>query len=111
MRAFREHDAGTGPDLYKAGLRTQLGITPAEVDKTGRQIGKVQELGLGYQGGVAAFLTFAAVYEMDLDAMADAVHRTAPKEALAAAHGMWEWAEKKRTPGPRASRSTWPARR
>ena len=31
-----------------------------------RQVGKVQELGLGYEGGVAAFLTFAAVYGMDL---------------------------------------------
>ena len=96
VRAFREYDAGTGPDLYKLACARSFGITPAEVDKTGRQIGKVQELGLGYQGGVAAFLTFAAVYEMDLDAMADAVHRTAPKDALAAAHGMWEWAEKKK---------------
>lgn len=50
----------------------------------------------GYEGGVAAFLTFAAVYQMDLTALADAVHSTAPKESLAAAYGMWEWAQKKR---------------
>ena len=54
----------------------------------------------GYEGGVAAFLTFAAVYQMDLTEMADAVHTTAPKDVLAKAYGMWEWAtRKKRTLG------------
>lgn len=49
----------------------------------------------GYEGGVAAFLTFAAVYNMDLDALADAVYKTAPVEALQDAQGMWGWARKK----------------
>lgn len=49
----------------------------------------------GYEGGVAAFLTFAAVYNMDLDELADAVHSTASKESLAAAYGMWDWTVKK----------------
>ena len=49
----------------------------------------------GYEGGVAAFLTFAAVYKMDLQQLADAVHTTAPKDALAAAYGMHRWATKK----------------
>lgn len=96
VRAFREYDAGTGHDLYKLAYAKAFNVSPESVSKEQRQIGKVMELGLGYQGGVAAFLTFAAVYKMDLDAMADAVHRSAPKEALAAAYGMWEWAEKKR---------------
>ena len=59
-----------------------------------RQIGKVMELALGYEGGVAAFLTFAAVYRMDLAQLADAVHSTADKSALARAYKMHEWAMK-----------------
>lgn len=96
IQAFREYDAGTGPDLYKLAYARAFGIDPKAVTKGQRQIGKVMELGLGYEGGVAAFLTFAAVYNMDLDELADAVHSTASKDALAAAYGMWEWAQKKR---------------
>lgn len=100
LQAFRAYDAGEGPDLYILAYARSFNVDPAKVTKTGRQIGKVMELALGYQGGVAAFLTFAAVYQMDLDAMADAVHRTAPKDVLAAAYGVWEWAVKnKRTLG------------
>lgn len=100
LRAFAEFDAGTGPDLYKVAYARAFGVSPDFDHKTveghmQRQIGKVQELGLGYEGGVAAFVTFAAVYHMDLEAMADAVHRTAPREALAAAYGMWDWTVKK----------------
>lgn len=54
------------------------------------------ELGLGYEGGVAAFLTFAAVYQMDLEQLAEAVWAAAGAEALDAALGMWSWATKKR---------------
>lgn len=96
IRAFREFDAGEGPDLYKLAYARAFNVDPAAVDKLMRQIGKVMELGLGYEGGVAAFLTFAAVYRMDLDQLADAVHSTAPKDVLAAAYGMWEWAQRKR---------------
>lgn len=95
LRAFAEYDAGTGFDLYILAYARAFGISPTAVEKWMRQIGKVMELGLGYEGGVAAFLTFAAVYNMDLDAMADAVHRTAPNNALAAAYGIYEWAQKK----------------
>jgi len=54
------------------------------------------ELALGYEGGVAAFLTFAAVYKMDLAQLADAVHSTAGGDALARGYSMFEWATKKK---------------
>jgi DNA polymerase len=54
------------------------------------------ELGLGYEGGVAAFLTFAAVYNMNLADLAAAVHATASPDALTRARGMYEWAKKNR---------------
>lgn len=95
LQAFRDYDAGKGPDLYVAAYARSFNVEHKTVDKTQRQIGKVQELGLGYQGGVAAFLTFAAVYNMDLQVLADAVWATASAEALTDAQGWWRWAEKK----------------
>lgn len=100
LKAFAEFDQGIGHDLYKLAYARSFNVDPADVAKSGRQIGKVQELGLGYEGGVAAFLTFAAVYNMDLAELAKAVMTTATPEALEKAQGMWGWAKgKKRTLG------------
>lgn len=96
LKAFAEFDAGVGEDLYKVAYGRSFNVNPKEVTGQKRQIGKVMELGLGYEGGVAAFLTFAAVYNMDLDQLAEAVYATAPREALSDAQGMWQWAQKKR---------------
>ncbi len=95
LRAFADYDYGIGPDLYNVAYGRAFNVDPMAIDKLQRQIGKVMELGLGYEGGVAAFLTFAAVYQMDLQALADAVHSTVDKGALADAYRMHEWATKK----------------
>lgn len=100
LKAFADFDAGVGEDLYKVAYGRSFNIDPKEATGQKRQIGKVMELGLGYEGGVAAFLTFAAVYRMDLSALAAAVYETASSEAMANAKGMWKWATKqKRTLG------------
>lgn len=100
LKAFAEFDAGTGEDLYKVAYGRSFNIDPKEATGQKRQIGKVMELGLGYEGGVAAFLTFAAVYNMDLQDLAKAVWATASREALEDALGVWKWASsKKRTLG------------
>ncbi len=96
LKAFAEFDAGTGEDLYKVAYGRSFNIDPKEATGQKRQIGKVMELGLGYEGGVAAFLTFAAVYQMDLNQLADAVYSTADTQALADAQGVWDWAQKKK---------------
>lgn len=67
IQAFRAFDEGHGPDLYKASYARTFGIRPEEVTKKQRQIGKVMELALGYQGGVGAFVNFARVYGIDLE--------------------------------------------
>lgn len=100
LKAFAEFDAGTGEDLYKVAYGRSFNIDPKEATGQKRQIGKVMELGLGYEGGVAAFLTFAALYNMDLEDLATAVWATASREAIENALGVWKWASsKKRTLG------------
>jgi len=96
LKAFADFDAGVGEDLYKVAYGRSFNIDPKEATGQKRQIGKVMELGLGYEGGVAAFLTFAAVYNMDLDDLARAVHATASDVAIDNAKGMWSWAKKKK---------------
>ena len=70
LDAFREFDAGKGPDLYKVAYSRAFGVSPDAVTKKQRQIGKVMELAMGYQGGVGAFANFAGLYHVDLDDMA-----------------------------------------
>lgn len=45
----------------------------------------------GYEGGVGAFVTFAAAYGIDLEALARQAIRTIPGETLGQAHIMLEW--------------------
>lgn len=97
LKAFAEFDQGIGADIYKLAYARSFNVDPDDVTKPQRQIGKVMELGLGYGGGVAAFLTFAAVYNMDLAELAEAVWTLMRgTQQLQDAQGMWQWATKKR---------------
>lgn len=62
LKAFRDFDNGTGHDLYVMAYATAFDVTPEEVlenkksgDGSMRQIGKILELSMGYQGSVGAF--------------------------------------------------------
>jgi DNA polymerase len=96
LAAFAEFDAGIGADLYKLAYARAFNITADEVTKDGRQIGKVMELGLGYEGGVGAFLQFALVYGLDIEAMSDAAVSSIPEHIWEEARGMLEWTKKQR---------------
>jgi DNA polymerase len=103
LQAFRDYDTITGADekgkpvrkgldLYIKAYMSSFNITDATtVSKDQRQIGKVEELMFQYGGGVGAWLTGAATYGIDLDAMTEQVYDTIPRWALDEAEGFLEW--------------------
>ncbi len=95
------------PDIYKLAYARAFNLAVDAVDKYMRQIGKVMELGLGYEGGVGAFLTFAAVYNMDLDALAAAVWENAPAHWLEQAAVMWDWFHKNKRSTMGLAKAIW----
>lgn len=106
IEAFKAFDRGEGPDLYKATYARTFGIKADEVTKHQRQIGKVLELGLGYQGGVGAFLTFAPAYGVNLDELAAHVYEAIDHAFWVKSSDAYDWAlSKKLTHG--LKKNTW----
>jgi DNA polymerase len=102
LKAFRDYDEGSGHDNYVLAYSKAFGVTTQSVlddKKAGgsqRQIGKVMELMLQYEGGVGAFLTGAATYGFDVEEMAANALETLPWEARRSAEEMLKWRKKKR---------------
>jgi DNA polymerase len=86
LKAFRDFDAGNGPDLYLASYARTFGVS---IDQAKRQVGKVLELAMGFGGGVGSFITFAAVYNLDLEAMTAGLDL--PPDVVAEADNFWNW--------------------
>jgi DNA polymerase len=74
-----------GPDLYRLAFANSFGVTVGDVDDDQRQVGKCQELGLGFVGAIAALLKMCSTYSVDPAAIAVAVKAITPADVFAAA--------------------------
>lgn len=109
LKAFSDFDTITGidakgkplrlgHDLYKLAYAKAFGIKPEEVTDDQRQVGKVMELALAYEGGVGAFVTFAGAYGINLQDLVDKVLPDAPDWAVEKADNFLGWANKEGRP-------------
>lgn len=90
LKAFQAYDEGTGMDLYIAAYCRAFNCSPEEAV---RQVGKVMELMLQYEGGVGAFLTGAATYRINLEDLASAARETIPARVWADALNFLGWSK------------------
>jgi DNA polymerase bacteriophage-type len=105
LNAFNDFDRGEGFDLYALAYAKSFDVSPESVienkksgDGSMRQIGKVQELMLGYQGGVGAFLTGAATYGFDVEDLGRRAYSTIPFDILNEAEGFLRWNQEQKRP-------------
>lgn len=95
LKAYREYDAGEGPNLYCVVYGQCFSVPPdSKEGKAGKQIGKVLDLSMGYEGGVGAFMKMAAAYNIDLGEMTDRTWDTLPAWAVEQAQEGYELAVK-----------------
>lgn len=87
-----------GEDLYKIAYGRAFGVPAAEATGDKRQIGKVMELMLAYEGGIGAYITGAATYRIDLDQMTRMSRPNIPDEIWNEAVKFWHWSHKTKRP-------------
>lgn len=89
LDAFRAFDAGTGPDLYLVSASGIYNVPIAEA-KPFRQVGKVSELALGFQGGPGAFAKMAKNYNLKVETAYGPVWESAPSTNRELALDAWD---------------------
>ncbi len=94
LDAFRAYDEGKGPDLYLVAAGGVYGCAPEDA-RPFRQVGKVCELALGFEGGPGAFANMAKNYGLKVGTLHDAICERAPDAIVRAAQSAWEWRGKK----------------
>lgn len=92
---YRDVDSGAvNYDAYMLAYASVFGAEPEQVTKAQRTIGKPIELAFGYGGGVAAFLTFAITYHLDLEDLAAKVWANGDRAHLNECTSKYSWAKK-----------------
>jgi len=94
LKAYREFDAGIGPDLYKLTYAKSFGVKPDTVTKELRNgIGKPLDLSMGYHGGVSAFITFATSVGVNIEDLVGLAKNSIPEDVYKEAHSFYSWLE------------------
>lgn len=89
---FHAYDSGQIPfDNYIMAYAKSFNIDPTEVTKFQRGIGKVQELASQFGGAVGAYLTFAAVYRIDIDKLGHSILENVGPEFVYEARQKYDW--------------------
>jgi len=104
LKYFRDYDSGEVEfDNYVMAYSKSFNVAPEIVlenkkhgDGTMRQIGKVQELMLQYEGGVGAFVTGAETYRIDLDDMAAKALPLLPEDTVKESRDFLKWTLKQK---------------
>lgn len=91
LDAFRAYDAKMGPDLYNISYASSFGGDPSQVKGMKRQIGKVQELALGYQGSIGAYISMAKNYFIKPADICAAVKPVTEPEVWETARKRYHW--------------------
>jgi hypothetical protein len=86
-------------DIYSAGSRNRFTVLSDR--------GPILVHNCGYQGGVGAFLTFAAAYGIDLDEMAQKALPALGAGLISEASDMYDWGVEQKRPTHGLSRETW----
>jgi DNA polymerase len=98
------------PDLYRRAAAGIFNTTPDLLGKKDprRQVGKVSELSLQYQGGVGAFRSMARNYSLKIEPVYEPVWAVAPEERRTAAEKRYEGCVKRGDPTTKVlSRKAW----
>lgn len=104
LEAYREFDLdpkNPAKDLYNVTYGRAFNYPPEKIDKNTqdgymrRQIGKVMELFLAYEGGEGAFATGAATYKIDMEALRVAAEPLIPPGVMQEAIAFIKWMDEK----------------
>lgn len=109
VSAFRQADDG-GPGVYEQTAAGIFNCAVADIGKKDprRQVGKVAELALGYQGGVAAFHSFSRLYYLKLEPILPTVWASSSAERRERAEERYEEClERKEATTQRMTREAW----
>jgi DNA polymerase bacteriophage-type len=92
---FRDYDTGKIKfDNYVAAYSKSMGAKIEDVTKAQRQVGKCQELSLGYGSGVGGLLQFLEIYRVNVQELAAATQAVADTGVWYATTEKFDWAQK-----------------
>jgi len=97
-----------GKDPYKVAAQGIFNVEYDDVTKDQRQVGKVSELALGYNGGIGAYASMASGYGVDLETLSPHIMPYATEEELEGPYGARALAKSYLTQNPGAM-SMWAA--